>query len=218
MIGNSLLKFNIKLSKTLRRRVLAALIGFLLTFGLGYVNQTSNAIGFGLLPAVAQSARAESVAAMVYQRVPDLPKENQYIRQETGKVDPENTLVSRLVRYHQDVIKRPTRYRLDWKLTLGDYLGINEPIKSDRYPGYSTLKTNPFEGDRKAIGSLNRRQREALVDALASAYKEVQQQAPAQNSNPEANPSPKPTPQSSPSKKPASPSLSKPGDSRLLTP
>jgi len=206
-----------QLSKTLQRRILATLAGFLLTLVGSYIGQTVNTSGFGFPPAVAQIVRAESVAAMVYQRVPDLPKENQYIRQETGKVDAENNLITRLVRYHQDVKKRPTRYRLDWKLTLGDYLGINEPIKTDRYPGHSTLKTNPIEGDRKAISSLNRRQREALVDALASAYKEVQQ-APPQNPNPEANPSPKPTPQASPTKKPPSPSLSNPGDSQLLAP
>jgi hypothetical protein len=208
MIWNNLKKLDRQLPKTTRRRIIAALVGFLLTFGGGYIKPTVNGIGFGSPAAVAQIVRAESVA-------------DRYVRQETGKVDAENTLIARLVRYHQDIKKRPTRYRLDWKLTLGDYLGVNEPIKADRYPGHSTLKTNPIEGDRKAISSLNRRQREALVDALASAYKTAQQQAPeapAQNNNPETNRNSKPTPQTPPAKQPASPSLSNPGDSQLLAP
>jgi hypothetical protein len=198
--------------KPIQRQLLAAVFGLLLVLGGEYVKN-----GWEMQPVMAQAMRPESVAVMVYQRIPDIPKENQYVRQETGKVDPDNTLISRLVRYHQDVKKRATRFRLDWKLTLADYLGINEPIKADRYPGRSSLQTNPLEGDRKAIQSLNRRQREALVDLLANAYQP--QQADAQPANPNSNPSstnPTPTPAQKPT--PSSPSLSKPGDAQLLMP
>jgi hypothetical protein len=202
---------NNQLSKQLSRQVLAVAFGFFLALAGGYVQETGMA-GFGLPPVVAQSLRPESVAAIVYQRLPNIPKENQYVRLETGKVDPENTLVSRLVRYHQDVKKRQTRFRFDWKLTLADYLGVNEPIKPDRYPGQSSLKTNPMESDVKAIRSLNRRQREELVDILASSYKPQQENPLTPNS------SSVPTPQPSPTTAPSRPSLSKPGDAQLLLP
>lgn len=197
--------------KSLQRQLLAAVFGLLLVLMGEYVKN-----GLVMQPVMAQSARPESVAVMVYQRIPDIPKENQYVRQETGKVDADNTLISRLVRYHQDVKKRATRFRLDWKLTLADYLGVNEPIKADRYPGRSSLQTNPLEGDIKAIQNLNRRQREALVDLLANAYKP--QQADAQPVNPNPTSSPNPTPQPSATPTPSSPSLSKPGDAQLLNP
>ncbi|MCU0536783.1 MAG: hypothetical protein MUD14_23085 [Hydrococcus sp. Prado102] len=165
---------------------------------------------------MAQTMRPESVAVLVYQRIPDIPKENQYVRQETGKVDADNTLISRLVRYHQDVKKRATRFRLDWKLTLADYLGVNEPIKPDRYPGRSSLQTNPLEGDRKAIQNLNRRLREALVDLLANAYQPQQTDAQPVSPNPNSSPDQKPQPSATPT--PSSPSLSNPGDAQLLNP
>jgi hypothetical protein len=200
-----------QLSQSIQRQLLAAVFGLLLVLGMEYVKN-----GLEMRPVMAQTARPESVAVLVYQRIPDIPKENQYVRQETGKVDPENTLISRLVRYHQDVKKRATRFRLDWKLTLADYLGVNEPIKADRYPGRSSLKTNPLEGDIKAIQNLNRRQREALVDLLANTYKP--QQADAQPVNPNSKPSPNRTPQPSATPTPSSPSLSNPGDAQLLKP
>ena len=69
-----------------------------------------------------------ATAQQIYAQLPDLPLENQYIDQETGDRDEANTLVRRLIVYHLLVKGRPPFYRLDWKLTLADYLGANELI------------------------------------------------------------------------------------------
>lgn len=159
-----------------------------------------------------QSLRAESVAAAIYQRLPDLPKENQYVRRESGEVDESFTLLERFIRYHQDLKKRSTRFRLDWKLTLADYLGVNEPLNADRYPGNSTLETNPLVGDTAAIRQLNRRQRAELVALLVSFY------APAQEPSPTPTVSPQSQPPASEAVPPTQPSLSQPGDAQLLMP
>lgn len=151
------------------------------------------------------SLRPEAVAITIYQQLTYLPKNNDYRRLETGEVNPDNTLISRFIRYHQDVKKRPTEFRIDWQLTMSDYLGFNEPVKADRYPGSTTLQTNPMEADLKSIRSLNRAQRRALIDLLASIYEIKKPENP---SNPSV----------SPSVTPSKPSLSKPGDAQLLLP
>ena len=133
----------------------------------GHLHQ--GVIGWGLPSATAQTFRPESVATAVYKELPDLPLANNYVNEE-GKTVSDNTLISRLVRYHQYVKNRPTRFRLDWKLTLADYLGANEPLDQARYPGHTTLQTNPMAQDIEIIKSLNLRQRNALVDALVSLY------------------------------------------------
>lgn len=170
-------------------------------------------ISLGLPMVNAQTLRPEMVAAEVYQRFPSLPQENQYISQETGEVNSDNTLMSRLIRYHEYVKNRPLQYRLDWKLTLADYLGVNERIRDFRYPGSSTLQLNPLESDRAAISSLSRRQRNELVDILVSIYSGEQQ------NNSTANQSSS----SSSSQQPATnsiqiPKLPQPGDAELLLP
>ena len=108
----------------------------------------------------------------MYERVPSLPKENQYVSKETGKVDADNTLVGRFVRYHLYVAGRSPLYRFDWKLTVADYLGLglNGAFDETSYPSRAALRTNPAEGDRAAIKQLNRAQREALVQALVDAF------------------------------------------------
>jgi hypothetical protein len=108
----------------------------------------------------------------VYERVPSLPKENQYVSKETGKVDADNTLVGRFVRYHLYVAGRSPLYRFDWKLTVADYLGLglNGAFDETSYPSRATLRTNPAEGDQAAINRLSRSQREALVQALVDAF------------------------------------------------
>lgn len=123
-------------------------------------------------PALAQRVRPESVWQTVYERVPSLPKENQYVSKETGKVDADNTLVGRFVRYHLYVAGRSPLYRFDWKLTVADYLGLglNGAFDETSYPSRATLRTNPAESDRAAINRLNRSQREALVQALVDAF------------------------------------------------
>jgi hypothetical protein len=162
---------------------------------------------FGLI-VVAQTLSPEAVAAEVYQRLQQLPLENQYISQETGEIDGDNTLISRLIRYHDYVKSRPLGYRLDWKLTIADYLGANEPIRVERYPGSQTLQTNPLDGDRAVIKSLSRSQRNELVDTLVSIYNPQSQSPRTSNSSP----------QSSPSDFPAQPQLPQPGDAELLLP
>lgn len=147
-------------------------------------------------PALAQRVRPETVWQAVYERVPSLPKENQYVSKETGKVDAENTLVGRFVRYHLYVAGRSPLYRFDWKLTVADYLGLglNGAFDETSYPSRATLQTNPAEGDRDAINRLSRSQREALVQALMDAFSPAADasQAPPtfapQPSNPEATP------------------------------
>ncbi|XQQ07556.1 MAG: hypothetical protein EDM05_61185 [Leptolyngbya sp. IPPAS B-1204] len=163
--------------------------------------------------AVAQRVRIEDIWQQVYQQIPDLPLENQYVNTETGEVSTNNTLISRLIRYHIYTKGRPTSYRLDWKLTLADYLDANERMEPATYPSGTALRTNPMEGDKAAIQSLNRAQRDALVNALVSLF----------NPNPEPEPSsppPSPAPSSSPSPSPPSrfPRQPQPGDAQLLQP
>lgn len=159
---------------------------------------------FGMLrpqPVFAQQSQSVQAGAQVYQRLPDFPLENDYVNQETGKVDPDNTLVSRLIRYHIYVKGRPPNYRLDWKLTLADYLGANELIEATVYPGRDVLQENPMEKDRAAISRLNRTQRDALIQTLVTIfdpnYENIAEPAPAPNPAPDLPQAPrrKPLPQ-----------------------
>ncbi|GBF82663.1 hypothetical protein [Aphanothece sacrum] len=185
--------------------LLIFLIGLSLALGIGQFNPN--------LPSVqGQTIRVETAAEMVYQKLPYLPKDNQYIRQETKQVDPDFTLINRLIRYHEDLKKRSTIFRLDWQLTLADYLGVNETIKEDRYPGNSTLTANPMQSDIQAIRQLNRRQRQELIDVLVSIY--TPQPKPAENSSSQTESNPT----GSPRKPSSGPTLSKPGDAQLLGP
>ncbi len=145
---------------------------FFLVIALGCLGS----IGFSSLPlfnpdpAIAQIVRTENVWRKVYEQVPDLPLENQYISKETGKVLDENTLAGRLIRYHVYVKGRPPFSRLDWKLTLADYLGVNGTLDEKEYPSATQLRKNPMDGDLEAIRKLNRAQRAALVQALVNGF------------------------------------------------
>ncbi|NEQ75899.1 MAG: hypothetical protein F6K23_24415 [Okeania sp. SIO2C9] len=119
---------------------------------------------------VQRRVRPTEVWPFVYEKIPDLPLENNYISQETGEVDTEETLVSRLIRYHLYVKGRAPNYRFDWKLTLADYLGANDYLQSSVYPGNDALTKNPMEGDREAIQSLTRSQRETLINRLVNIF------------------------------------------------
>lgn len=156
----------------------------------------------------AQTITPEKVAEEVYQQIPDFPLENNYTSRETNQINLENTLISRLVRYHQYTKSRPTTFRLDWKLTLADYLGKNEIINDERYPGFNTLTKNPFSGDRKVIENLTMQQRNNLVNVLVSIY------------NPNADNKPTEKPAQNPQNNNSSPSftLPKPGGADLLLP
>lgn len=156
-----------------------------------------------------QQVRVQDAWKFVYEQVPDLPIENNYISKETGKVDPNNTLVGRLIRYHVFVKGRPPNYRFDWKLSLADYLGATPDFLVESvYPGGDVLRENPIERDRAAIQALNRTQRDALVQALVDVFtgNSGRVRAPAPGGKPEdrSNSPEIPQPQ--------------PGDAKLLAP
>lgn len=155
-----------------------------------------------------QRVRVQEVWRIVYQQLPDFPLENNYVSKETGKVDPENTLAGRLIRYHLFVKGRPGDYRLDWKLTLADYLGATPDFWDEAlYPGGDVLKENPMDRDREAIRRLNRTQRDALIQVLVNAFSgDLSISAPPPNRTPA---------RSNPSEPPPQP---KPGDAQLLMP
>lgn len=168
--------------------------------------------------AVAQFADLPGVATVLYERLPDLPKANTYTSKETGDVDPSSTLLSRFIRYHMTIKGRSPGFRLDWKLTLADYLGANETISASNYPGATTLTSNPMDEDVAAIRQLNRAQREQLVSTLVGLFN------PATNTPP-ATPAPRPTDAPSrPTTRPGMgstaplPAEPRPGDAQLLLP
>jgi len=160
-------------------------------------------------PASAQLIRSQDTWRQVYEQLPDFPKENQYVTNETGEVNLESTLVSRLIRYHLYEKRRLPNYRFDWKLTLADYLGANEYINESDYPGSSTLTENPMAGDRAAIEKLTRQQREELIEVLVSIYN------PNRPDPQMSTPNPQPSPPSTPTR-PSKPRLPQPGDADLL--
>ncbi len=172
-------------------------------------------------PLVAQDLRVGDAWQQVYQLLPDFPRENRYINRATGKVAESNTLISRLIRYHVYVKSRPVNYRLDWKLTLADYLGVNERITAATYPSADTLRTSPFQTDVAVIRKLNHTQRDALVQTLVNVFT-------GRNDAPEPNATPTPQP---PSALPTAPAIPvpapplvapqrepRPGDAQLLLP
>lgn len=173
-------------------------------------------------PAGAQQRflRIEEAAAQVYALQPDLPLENQYENRNTGRVSDRNTLISRLIRYHSYVKGRPATYRLDWKLTLADYLGANERVVASTYPGNDTLRPSPLAGDVAAINRLSRDQRDRLVQTLVDVYSAATPaESPAAPAAPVV-PVPNPSPVSPAPSRPAPPSLQSPrsGDAQLLQP
>jgi hypothetical protein len=121
--------------------------------------------GFIPVASLAQVDTPRDMSQVVYKKLPDLPLENQYIRAQTNKPATESTLVSRLVQYHSIKGRSPS-YRLDWKITLADYLGVNDFLRPEIYPGKAFLKASPIERDQKVIRSLTQAQRNALVQAL----------------------------------------------------
>lgn len=161
----------------------------------------------------AQSLSPEKVSEMLYQNKPNFPLENNYKNAETGEIATKNTLITRIVRYHQYVKARPTRFRLDWKLTLADYLGKNEVIIENSYPGYKTLDTNPLPQDRQVIKDLTMEERDRLVNTLVSIYN------PASQSSEESESKPQPTRENKPDSPPKGTiQLPQKGGAELLLP
>jgi hypothetical protein len=161
----------------------------------------------------AQLTSPPDVAQFVYKRVPTLALENQYIRSENNKQAVESTLISRLVQYHNSTKGRSPNYRLDWKITLADYLGINEVIQPETYPGYAFLKKNPLESDRTVIQKLNASQRNALVQALVDAFTGSRATAAIKSSTPSV---PQAKPKPAPAYRPTLNPLPAPGSANSL--
>lgn len=180
-----------------QKRTLSLAITGLLVLSIVVTGVTVYLDLFNSQPAFAQSFRIRNVGQQVYKQLPELPLENQYVNKETGEIDSDNTLVNRLISYHVYVKGRAPNYRLDWKLTLADYLGANEIMQEGLYPGNETLRENPIEGDRAAIKHLNRQQRDALVQTLVSIFN-PNYSTPASKtpSQPSTTPSPVPQPNS----------------------
>jgi len=167
-------------------------------------------------PTLAQSVQYDQVAKRLYEQVPGLPLENTYVNSETGRVSTDNTLISRLIRYNIYAKSRPPNYRLDWKLTLADYLGVNERIESKTYPSGSSMRKNPMEGDIAAVNRLTLAQRMAVVDLLAASF--TPQTAPPTAPSPTTSPAISPVPIPSPIPDSRFPRQPQPGDARLLQP
>ncbi len=175
--------------------------------------------------------RRADIWQAVHQQLPDLPLENQYISRETGQRSEDNTLVRRLIAYHTTIKGRSPFYRLDWKFTLADYLGVNESLDPSLYPNATQLTQSPMVGDRQALSRLNRAQRDALINTLVRLYNpkspaiapvtlpEVLPITPApgnsQSSPPLSSPPLSPAPPSNP---PSLAPLPEPGDADLLRP
>ncbi|HLP90200.1 MAG TPA: hypothetical protein VK184_16630 [Nostocaceae cyanobacterium] len=140
------------------------------------------------LPATAQRISPSDIWQVVYKELPELPKENTYISKDTGKPALENTLIGRLISYHIYVKGRAPIYRLDWKLTLADYLNANEIMYETSYPGSDSLKESPFTGDRLAISRLTRSQRNQLVQVLVNIFNPNQPTVPTPTPQPSQTP------------------------------
>ncbi|MGD1912114.1 MAG: hypothetical protein ACFB2X_15030 [Rivularia sp. (in: cyanobacteria)] len=140
----------------------------LIVFGSPYLNPKTNIVA--IEPVFAQTIASSDAWRQVYQRLPEFPLENKYVSKKTRKISENHTLARRLIRYHVYLKGRAPNTRLDWKLTLADYLGANEIMYDSSYPGSDTLRKNPIDGDRAAIARLNRRQRNTLIQVLVDIF------------------------------------------------
>ncbi len=173
---------------------------------------------------VSQRSRRQDIWQEVQEQLPNLPLENQYISSVTGEVSESNTLVRRMIEYHNFRKGRSPRSRFDWKLTLADYLGIHEVMRESTYPSIGKLTTNPIAGDRAAVRAMDRQQREQLINTIVSLYDPripaaFFEPAPPQE---ETEPAPEPIQPNRPveetSPRPAPPPLAEPGAADLLRP
>lgn len=158
-----------KLKKLIFLFILA--LGLILGRGWGEVAQSQNPPNSNPpRTIITQTIRIQTVSRLIYSQITDFPVENQYINRQTGVVDPEETLVSRLIRYHIVTKNRAPMLRFDWRLTLADYLDVNEPMIEDRYPGTNTLRPEPMRGDRLAVSRLTPAQRTNLINLVVAAF------------------------------------------------
>ncbi len=151
----------------------------------------------------------KEAARQIYAQLPDIPLENTYLRQDSGAVATDSTLVERLIQYHTSVKGRSPVWRLDWQLTFADYLGLNDFLEPQAYPGRNFLRSNPMDGDLAAIQALSRDQRLALLTALSNLYGDREIVLVPRS---ESSPEPTETPVTGPQLRP----LSLPGQADLL--
>ncbi|MEM8806219.1 MAG: hypothetical protein AAGF01_09345 [Cyanobacteria bacterium P01_G01_bin.38] len=140
-----------------------------------------------------------AIAAQIYAQYPDFPTESTYTLQRSGDVAVDDTLVSRLIRYHLYVKNRPPNFRLDWKLTIADYLDAFELIRASLYPSADVLSENPMEGDKAAVQSMTRQQRNQLSQALFDLFIGRDSEADTESAAPTSVPSEGENEQTSPS-------------------
>lgn len=153
----------------LKYRLIAGIIAIsTIILSSAYLNLNKNIIE--IKSVAAQTIASSDAWRQVYQKLPEFPRENKYVSKKTRKVSENQTLARRLIRYHVYLKRRLPNSRLDWKLTLADYLGANEIMYDSSYPGNDTLRENPIEGDRAAIKRLNRSQRNTLVQVLVDIF------------------------------------------------
>ena len=190
----------------MKKFILLALVTLALTLGWGWrgIAQTTSPSNPPSNPSsnpqriLTQSMQIRAAVRLIYEQMPEIPLENQYLNTRTGQVNPEDSLISRLLRYHVVTKNRPPSLRFDWKMTIADYLDANEPMIEDRYPGTDILQPNPMRSDRAAITRLTPVQRNQLVNLLVAAYTPVAIE-PAQIIFPNTTPAtPIPNPQPSP--------------------
>ena len=155
-----------KLAKSLRLFGLA-LTSLLVILALGIIQPLLTATPTQAQPVVAlRRVDPVAIATQIYQRYPELPRENQYISRSSNTIANDDTLLSRFVRYHLYVKDRPANFRFDWKLSMADYLDAFETVSPNNYPSADRLTENPTHGDKAAISSLSREQRNQVVQTL----------------------------------------------------
>lgn len=179
--------------------------------GLARLTQLRSSVAVAQQPQT-RIVRIRDVWQQVYQQMPDLPKENEYISLDTGEVAQEDTLIGRLVRYHVYVKGRSPLSRFDWKLTLADYLGINEVMLESQYPGANSLNQNPLDGDREMVRAFNRSQRQELVNTLVNSFNPN----PAESASGSSSSSSEDRTQAPRNQQPSLPPVPQPGDAELL--
>ncbi|MBD2157939.1 hypothetical protein [Leptolyngbya sp. FACHB-16] len=177
---------------------------------------------FATAPVSAQlpAVNIADTARVLYERLPFLPLENQYVNND-GNTVPESTLLTRLMFYHTGVQQRQPYFRLDWKLTLADYLGANETMHPDTYPNSRNFRDDPMQGDIAAVRNLSREQREQLVDTIVTLLNPLAARASSSGSAQEptgVNTSPASPSRPNSGVPTATPREPQPGDAQLLLP
>ncbi len=173
-------------------------------------------------PATAQGSRLrqlrpQEILVEASKQLTFIRPDNQYVDRQTKKIRPESTALARLIEYHVYGRGRSPLYRLDWKLTLADYLGAFELMDDDSYPGANQFVRNPVTTDRLQVRSWSRSQREQVVNTLTALYNPNSLKPAAPLVFPNPNPAP-PRPEPSPPKEPLNRPLPQTGDADRLKP